>query len=113
MSGSIGIGLIGLGTVGSGVVQLLQDAPSSMRRRKHLDFALRRIGVRDTAKKRDVKFDRSLLTGDAMEVVDDPQVQMVVELTGAPPAFEWVSAALKKGKDVVADEVRLIRMEDL
>ena len=101
MPKSIGIGLIGLGTVGSGVVQLLQNAPSSMRRRKQVELALRRIAVRDTSKERDVEFDQALLTGDAMEVVDDPQVQILVELTGAPSAFAWVSAALKKGKDVV------------
>ena len=43
----VGVGLIGLGTVGSGVVELLQDAPASLRRRKHVDFALRRVAVRE------------------------------------------------------------------
>ena len=52
MSNPIGVGIIGLGTVGSGVVELLQDAPSSMRRRKHVDFALKRVAVRDMARPR-------------------------------------------------------------
>lgn len=101
MSEPIGVGLIGLGTVGSGVVELLQDAPASMRRRKHVDFALRRIAVREMAKSRAVAVDQALLTAAASDVVADPNVQLVVELTGAAPAFEWVSAALKQGKDVV------------
>ena len=48
----VGVGLIGLGTVGSGVVELLQDAPASLRRRKHVDFALRRVAVRSLDKPR-------------------------------------------------------------
>ena len=49
---SVGVGLIGLGTVGSGVVELLQDAPASLRRRKHVDFALQCVAVRDLDKPR-------------------------------------------------------------
>ena len=42
MSDAIGIGMIGLGTVGTGVVRLLQDAPSAMRWRRHAEFDIRR-----------------------------------------------------------------------
>lgn len=101
MSESIGVGLIGLGTVGSGVVELLHNAPYSLRRRKNVDFVLRRVAVRDLDKAREVAIDPALLSADAEEVVADPAVQLVVELTGAAPAFDWVSQALKKGKDVV------------
>jgi len=101
MAKTIGIGLIGLGTVGSGVVQLLHNAPSAMRRRKSASFELQGIAVRDIGKQRSVDFNPHLLTADGMAVVDDPNVEMVVELTGAAPAVEWVRAALKKGKDVV------------
>ncbi len=104
----IGVGLIGLGTVGSGVVELLQDAPASLRRRKHVDFALRRVAVRDLDKPRSPALAPELLTEDAAEVVADPDVQLVVELTGAPPAFEWVSEALRQGKDVVTANKALL-----
>ncbi|HIG19022.1 MAG TPA: homoserine dehydrogenase, partial [Candidatus Handelsmanbacteria bacterium] len=43
MSDTIGIGMIGLGTVGTGAVQLLQDAPAAMRRRRHAEFDIRRV----------------------------------------------------------------------
>ncbi len=108
MAKTIGVGLIGLGTVGSGVARLLQDAPCSMRRRKHADLALRRVAVRDASKPRPVQVDPSLLCQDPMAVVRDPGVQMVVELTGASQAFEWISAALAAGKDVVTANKALL-----
>ncbi len=101
MGSSIGVGLIGLGTVGSGVVRLLRDAPAAMERRQHLDFQLRRIAVADPAKKRAVDVAADLLTANAMDVVDDPDVQLVVELSGAAGAREWIAAGLERGKDVV------------
>ena len=101
MGSSIGVGLIGLGTVGSGVVRLLRDAPAAMQRRQHLDFQLRRIAVADPAKKRAVDVAADLLTANAMDVVDDPDVQLVVELSGAAGAREWIAAGLERGKDVV------------
>ena len=104
----VGVGLIGLGTVGSGVVELLQDAPASLRRRKHVDFALQRVAVRSLDKPRSPTIAPELLTADASEVVADPEVQLVVELTGAPPAFEWVSEALRQGKDVVTANKALL-----
>ena len=107
MAQEIGVGLIGLGTVGSGIVRLLQDAPSALRRREQANFEIRRVAVGDLAKQRDVAL-KAPLTTDGMEVVDDPQVQMVVELTGAAPAYEWISAALKQGKDVVTANKALL-----
>ncbi|MBQ41663.1 MAG: homoserine dehydrogenase [Gemmatimonadetes bacterium] len=101
MGSSIGVGLIGLGTVGSGVVRLLRDAPAAMQRRQHLDLQLRRIAVADPAKKRAVDVAADLLTANAMDVVDDPDVQLVVELSGAAGAREWIAAGLERGKDVV------------
>jgi homoserine dehydrogenase len=101
MSKSIGVGLIGLGTVGSGVVRLLQDAPCALQRRLHAQLEILRVAVRDTAKPRLVELNQAVFTGDGMEVVNDPAVQMVVELTGAAPAYQWIKAALTAGKDVV------------
>jgi len=101
MSKGIGVGLIGLGTVGGGVVKLLNDSPLAMQRRKHVKFDLRSVAVRDPGKPRSVPLDGVVVTDDAMKVVDDPEVQVVVELTGAPPAYEWIRTALERGKDVV------------
>ena len=95
-----GVGLIGLGTVGGGVVRLVGDASESMQRRR-AGLEIRRIAVRDPGRPRDVEVDAGLLTADPAEVLEDPGVGMVVELTGAEPAIDWIRAALKSGKDVV------------
>ena len=96
----IGVGLIGLGTVGTGVVRLIAESSPSMRRRQ-ADFAVRRVAVRDTGKPRDVDIDDGVMTTDAMAVIEDGGVDLVVELTGADPAVDWIRAALANGKDVV------------
>ncbi len=107
MAQQIGVGLIGLGTVGSGIVRLLQNAPSALQRREQANFEIRRVAVGDLGKQRDVEIEAPLTT-DGMEVVNDPQVQMVVELTGAAPAYEWICAALVQGKDVVTANKALL-----
>ena len=100
MSSALGLGLIGLGTVGTGVVQLLREAPASVRRRK-ASFEVRRAAVRDPSKSRDLDLPHGVLTGDAGQVISDPEVQVVVELSGAPEAFGWIRQALESGKHVV------------
>ena len=97
---SPGVGLIGLGTVGGGVVHLVGDASESMQRRG-AGLEIRRIAVRDPGRQRDVEVDAGLLTADPRAVVCDPEIGMVVELTGAEPAIDWIRAALQAGKDVV------------
>ena len=101
MTKAIGIGLIGLGTVGTGVAKMLRDAPSAMRRRKHDEFLLEHVAVRDATKPRSFELGAANLTDDALSLVNDPSVQIVVEVSGADGAYEWIATALKNGKDVV------------
>ena len=54
--------------VGSGVVRLLEDAPTSMRRREHVEFSIERVAVRDLSKERDVEIDPAKLTDDPTAV---------------------------------------------
>lgn len=110
MADAIGVGLIGLGTVGTGVVQLLQDAPSAMRKRRHAEFDIRRVAVRDLSKARSVELRASVVGDDPQAVLADPSVQVVVELTGAPPAYEWIRDALKAGKSVVTANKAVIAL---
>ena len=110
MSNAIGVGMIGLGTVGTGVIQLLQDAPSAMRRRRHADFDIRRVAVRDLSKARDVQLQADVIVDDPRQVLDDPTVQVVVELTGAEPAYEWIRDALTSGKSVVTANKAVIAL---
>ena len=77
----VGVGIIGLGTVGSGVVKLLGDMPVSMQRRKNAVFSIERIAVREKSKDRIVSIDEQILTEDVAELLDDPKIDMIVELT--------------------------------
>ena len=104
----VGVGIIGLGTVGSGVVKLLGDMPVSMQRRKNAAFSIEGIAVREKSKDRIVSVDEQILTEEVAELLDDPKIDMIVELTGAPSAYEWVRGALERGKDVVTANKALL-----
>jgi len=97
---TIGIGLLGLGTVGAGVAQIL--ATPQGRHPLVADLALRRVAVRDLQRARPLHLDPSLLTSDAEAVVDDPAVDIVVEVMGGlEPARSLILRAIAAGKPVV------------
>jgi homoserine dehydrogenase len=97
---AIGVGLLGLGTVGSGVAAIL--ATPEGRHPLVSDLALRRVAVRDPSKSRSVELDPALLCADPMVVVDDPAVEIVVEVMGGlEPARSLILRAIAAGKPVV------------
>jgi homoserine dehydrogenase len=97
---TIGIGLLGLGTVGAGVAGIL--ATPSGRHPLVGELALRRVAVRDLARPRPVELAAELLTTDPEAVVDDPAVDIVVEVMGGlEPARSLILRAIAAGKPVV------------
>ena len=97
---TIGIGLLGLGTVGAGVAGIL--ATPEGRHPLVADLAIRRVAVRDLQRPRPLDLDPSLLTTDAEAVVDDPAVDLVVEVMGGlEPARSLILRAIAAGKPVV------------
>ena len=107
----IGIGLVGFGTVGSGVWKTLQRNGGLITDRTSgaVKFEIRRIAVRDVEKDRDAEAPAEIFTTDWREVVDDPSVDVVVELIGGTEtAFDLVSAALRAGKPVVTGNKALL-----
>jgi homoserine dehydrogenase len=101
---SLGIGLAGLGTVGSGVVLALERNASLICDRTGgvVNLEVAKVLVRDLAKVRPVNLPAEKLTTSWQELVEDPAVDIVVELIGGTTdAFEIVAAALKAGKPVV------------
>ena len=106
-----GIGLAGFGTVGSGVWKIIQENGELIRARSQgaVQLEIRKIAVRDLHKPREVKAPAELFTTDLMEVVNDPSVDIVVELIGGTDAaFDLVAAALKAGKPVVTGNKALL-----
>jgi homoserine dehydrogenase len=108
---TLGIGLAGFGTVGTGVLKALERNASliSDRTGGTVNLVVRRILVRDPSKPRDFVFPSEWITTDAMSLIDDPAVDIVVELIGGTThAFDLVAAALRAGKPVVTGNKALL-----
>ncbi|MFW6049599.1 MAG: homoserine dehydrogenase [Myxococcota bacterium] len=106
---TIRVGLIGCGVVGTGILRLLRDNEAMIARRLGAPIEIRRIGVREPEKTRDEVVPRGLLTPEPLEVVDDPEVDVVVEVMGGlEPAGPLVRAALERGKHVVTANKALL-----
>ncbi len=103
----IGVGVLGFGTVGSGVYRMLQDNAEAISSKAGATFEVKQIAVRDLSKHREAP--SNLVTDDPWQVVNRPDVQVVLELMGGlEPAAELVEAALKNGKNVVTANKELI-----
>ncbi len=105
----IGVGLLGFGTVGAGVVEGLQQNGDIMAERLGVRPVLRRIADIDIESDRGVTVDPAILTTDAKSVINDPSVDIVVELIGGTGiARELVTMALSQGKAVVTANKKLL-----
>ncbi|MBI3333397.1 MAG: homoserine dehydrogenase [Candidatus Omnitrophica bacterium] len=106
----VNVGLIGLGTVGSGVAKMLLARREFLARRGGIPLALRRVCVRHPRRTlRPVRVDERLLTGNPNAVLEDPDIQVVVELVGGiHPAKEILLKAIESGKSVVTANKALL-----
>lgn len=93
------LGLIGCGTVGSAFAEQLLIREPLLARRIGARLHLARIAVRDTSRSRSVP--RLAMTGDAADLAGDPDIDVVVEASGAPAAADWLRTALGRGATVV------------
>jgi homoserine dehydrogenase len=98
----IKIGLLGCGTVGGGVLRLLAENSRYLGERVGVPLEVKRVLVRDVVKDRVPECDRSWLTTDPKDVVEDPEIEIVVEVMGGEtPAGELVASAIERGKGIV------------
>lgn len=105
----INVGLIGFGNVGSGVVKILRERRSFLAEKIGLEINIKKVCDKDLSRRRNVSVDNRLITRDAYEVINDPQIDIVVELIGGiHPAKEFITEALKKGKNVVTANKALL-----
>jgi homoserine dehydrogenase len=105
----IKIGLIGFGTIGTGVVKILQKNSAVIRQRLGASLELRRIADIDITTARDVTVRREMLTTDAAQVLEDPEIDIVIELMGGiEPARKFILRAIKNGKHVVTANKALL-----
>ena len=105
----INLGMIGGGTVGSGVFHALQQNGGLMAARLGVKLAFRKIAVKAFDEPRPYPIARNLMTTDWQEVVNDPEIQVVIELVGGTGiARTMVLAALGQGKTVITANKALI-----
>lgn len=94
------IGIIGLGTVGSGVYKTLQEMD---------DIEIVKIAVKNLNKPRSVEVPTSMITDNPYDLVNDPSIDVVVELIGGVnPAWDFISTAIKNGKHIVTANKELL-----
>ena len=94
------IGLFGFGVVGEGLYKVLQQTPS-------LNAQLKRVCIKNPDKKRNAP--DALFTTDKDELLDDPEINVIVQVIDDPDAaYQIVSKSLKNAKDVVSDSKKMI-----
>jgi homoserine dehydrogenase len=103
------LGLLGVGNVGSGLIKILRQRRSLLRNKLGCNLVLKKICDKDLKSKRDVYLPRDILTTDANEILNDPAIDIVIELIGGiHPAKEFIMQALSKGKYIVTANKALL-----
>lgn len=95
------IGMVGLGTVGTGVYKTLREFD---------DIEIVKIAVKNIDKPRDIdNFDKSILTTNPYEIVNDPEIDIFVEVIGGvDPAWDYIATAIRNGKHIVTANKELL-----
>ncbi|WP_153126595.1 homoserine dehydrogenase [Peribacillus tepidiphilus] len=99
---AISIGLLGLGTVGSGVVRIVENHQDKLMHQIGCPVHIKKILVKDLSKERGVVVDRSLLTTDANDILENPEIDVVIEVMGGiEQTREYLLKAVRNKKHVV------------
>lgn len=103
------VGLLGLGTVGGGTVNVLTKNSNDISRRTGYQVVVSKASARDLSRPRICDTDDIQLTTNPEDVINDPEIQIVVELMGGEePAKSLILAALAQGKHVITANKALI-----
>ena len=105
------VGMLGCGNVGSQIARLLVANKADLASRAGAQLELVKVAVKDIKAKRD-GIATSLLTDDPYSVVNDPEIDLIIEVIGGiSPAKELILAAFKNGKSVVTANKALLAKE--
>lgn len=111
---SVQIGILGFGTVGSGVVKLIQENGALLEQRLGGQVVIRRIADTDIHRRRNVDVDPTILTTDAAAVLEDPAIDIIVELIGGCDiALRFCREALNRNKHLVTANKALLATHGL
>jgi homoserine dehydrogenase len=108
-NGVVRVGVLGCGNVGAALVRALDDNADLITQRSGVRISVARVAVHNVAKEREVYLADGVLTNDADAVVNDPDVDVVVEVIGGvEPARSLILTALKAGKPVITANKELL-----
>lgn len=111
MKKEVSIGLLGLGVVGSGVIKIVKDHQEDLQHQLGCPVKVSKVLVRDMEKARKIEVDETILTTDCADVLDNPEIDVVVEVMGGVDiAREYILKALKAKKHVVTANKDLIAL---
>jgi homoserine dehydrogenase len=106
---AISVGIIGFGTVGTGTARILLKKRRELEKKSGFPVVLKKIADLDTKRDRGIKLPKGMLVNDAQGILDDPHIDIVVELIGGShPAGEFILKALRNGKHVVTANKALL-----
>ena len=105
------VGVLGLGTVGGGTVNVLKRNAAEIARRAGREIIITRASAKDLNKQRICDTQGIVLTADPFEIINDPDIEIVLELIGgAGPVKDMVLRAIENGKHVVTANKSLIAL---
>jgi len=105
----INVGLLGIGTVGGGTFRVLRRNREEIARRAGCDITMKMVADRDLARARSLVGEQATVTADANEVVNHPDIDIVVELIGGTTvAKDLMLKAIANGKHVVTANKALL-----
>ncbi|MEW6142644.1 MAG: homoserine dehydrogenase [Chloroflexota bacterium] len=110
MSGSkrVNVGLIGMGTIGNGVATVFTNRAQVLAEQADAVLVLKRIAEKDPSKKPPAGISAAVSL-DAADLLNDPEISIVIELIGGEhPALDYITAAIKSGKHVVTANKEVI-----
>ena len=108
---AIKVGLIGFGTVGAGVVRILQKNSRLIEKRMGVKIILKRVADIDLKTDRGVKLKPGVLTRRAEDVIEDPEIDIVMELIGGiEPAKTYILKAIRNKKHIITANKALLAL---
>ncbi len=105
------VGVLGLGTVGGGTINVLKRNAAEIARRAGREIIITRASAKDLDKQRICDTQGIILTTDPMDIINDPEIDIVLELIGgAGPVKDMILKAIANGKHVVTANKSLIAL---
>jgi homoserine dehydrogenase len=105
----VGVGRVGFGVVGAGVIKILRSNSKLIRERLGASIVVKKIADLDIKSDRGIKVNKGLLTTDVKEIINDPSIDLVIELIGGiEPAKTILLNAIGQGKQVVTANKALL-----